>query len=895
MTRTASPIFCRYLSRVRIICVIVCICILSNLAAPLGAEAAGKANLPLCPLVLISEPVKDAKGSIERSLWAKSGLIKGLESSGYKLGQNLFVHIPGKPYSDLMSGAQAVREVLSRIVAGTGCENLDVAAYGVSGLVLRFGLEIGIIRDGLINNAIMLNAPQRGSFLADFLLQICKVVEHESVFEQETRKARFSPFGEVGGPLDPNAILAKSKGDLPASIGTSSFSWESEAWWVAKRALEIYEPLYSKYVQERFLSIPYVPIDSPKQTFAGWIKDNRPLIWENCIAQGHDSPFGPISDTELKSQPRKGQDFSIAYYELVAMAVGRNQYVVRMASRGSLVKSLFTEQYVPTSPKDAALHYGLKALVHYAKKALITVKAEVQKLVTDAIAGSVGYLDGPDSRLLRTLVKEDILVNMGTSAGQRFYRVRANNYLKSINQKSASEFLVRKTRFASLTGRVTNLLSIAWPQLGPNNLFCEVDCAVSPQGPRDIVRVFSGFLSPSYLDLLKDKRVQQSIISLLSEPGPMFESTVKHNERKPIEVSSWHPSYVSVLWEESQSQVFNVSIDVPSAPEGWGYLIWIEGHDGSHWLPVPGWNRLLAGATVVEAMLKNPSYRIGVRLVRQGALNPYTPGGKVESVFEKEVKSKVLAAAASSSGIDSDEGLKCPDGRPLEEGTVSSLLDPTSGLPNSGGTYQPEEGLPEHPGAGNEDIPTVRVVYRSKHTTLRKPSQVYHSYWEADFGDGDTAVVQGQPDLVISHTFDPYGPYQVRLTSYDNNDNVLIEKTWNVVTPGPEQVVREFKCRSVIPPEVELELAGPQKWVTGKHALFGGKVAWALPEGAQVIDVDCDPGEKFQVLWERSGEFTVFWAVTLTISYELDGKTLNVKNTYVTSKPVNVFTSGITQ
>lgn len=122
---------------------------------------------------------------------------------------------------------------------------------------------------------------------------------------------------------------------------------------------------------------------------------------------------------------------------------------------------------MPGSLKDAIIQYGLKALVHYAKKALVTVKAEIQRIIADTIVGSVGYLDGPDSKFLRRLVKEEVLVNLGTSSGQRFYRVPANYYLGQLNRKSSSAASTRNTRFVTITGRVTNLLGLVWPRWAP--------------------------------------------------------------------------------------------------------------------------------------------------------------------------------------------------------------------------------------------------------------------------------------------------------------------------------------------------------------------------------------------------------------------------------------------
>ncbi len=866
----------------RRLCLAMAVLVIFNLAGIDKIEAAAGQEIDKIPLVLISEPAKDGAANSDGCIWVKSGLVSRLESLGYSLGADLFVCVPDRPYKDLDSGALVINDMLNRVLASSGCSNVQVAAYGVSGLVLRICLEVGLIEDGVVADAIMLTAPQRGSFLAGLLFDMCQVVKHESVFEQSTRQSRFSPFGDVLSTSVGKTISAKNTGELPPAIGSNKFSWEGEAWWVAKRASEIYEPLYAEYVKGRFLSLPYIPIDSPKETFQGWIKRNRPLIWENCIARQEVPPLGPAPVSKLEhTSPERGQDLTTAYYEILAMDVARNQYVMRMASQGSLAKSLFSEAYVPSNWKDALIHYGSKALIHYAKKALVTVKAEVQKLIAGCIVHSAGFLDDSESLFLRRLAKEDVLVNLGTSLGERFYRVKSNYYLASLNEKSSAKASERKTRYVSLTGRVSNLAAIVWPQIAPNNFFCEVDSAIPPQGPRDIVRVFSGILSPSYLDLLKDKRVQESIIDVLPkelEPGEAARPT--DGRCKEMSVSSWHPAYIFAPGNLSNSEAFQVSIDVPLPPEGWGYAVWVEGYDGNHWLPVPGGRELLNAGKDVRVILKNQSYRAGIRLERTGIVNPYMPGGKAGSVFEKEITRNVWVALDSfGPGEVTDGNWAGPQLPPNEDS------QPSPGLSDE---------FPETPwDSGGEDIPTVRVVYRNKHTTLKKPEEVYHSYWEVDFGDGEAAVIQGQPDLLISHTFEASGSYFARMVSYDNNGKVLLEKTVKVEVPGQETASCEFRCKSVIPPKVDLRLQGPVRWITGKYALFAGHAAWELPEGAQITKVDCDPGDKFRVLWERSGEFTVLWGVTLTIDYELEGRVIRVKSTYVESMDVDVFTSGI--
>ncbi len=866
--------------------IVVCVCVLLNFGVPSFGETAQSHGVR-APLVLISEPVKGGVDEVKLSLWGKSGLISRLQNSGYELETNLFVFTPDEPYYDLDSGVYVLHKYLQQVAVTTKSTLLNVITYGVSGLVLRFGIELGIIQDGLIDNAIMLSTPQRGSFLADFMFQAYNVVKHEHMFEKETRSARFSPFGEVSGVLEVQSV--NSAGDLPLFIGTDKFDWESETWWVSKRAREIYEPLYSQYVQERFLMLPYVPVDSPKQTFAGWIQQNRPLLWRNCIEHAKDPPLGCVPMIDFNNLPDKGRDFSTAYYEILAMAVGKNQYVIRTASAGSLAQSLFASDYIPTDIKDAAIHYGLKTLIHFTKKALVTVKAELQKIITDSIIGSIGYLDNVENVILRRLSKEDVLINLGTSVGQRFQRVPANCYLQSMNDHSYSAAACRKTRFINITGRVTNLLSVVWPQVGPNNFFCEVDSSISPQGPRDIIRVFSGFLSPSHLNILKDERVYNSILSFLSDSMKDQEILIKDRQTEQLQVSSWHPLYVAVPWDVSPDQVFDISIRTSSLPEGWRCAIWVEGYDGTRWTPIQGMSEVIRGGSKTDIMLKTKSYRLGLRLIRQGNLNPYTPGGKVESVFEQEIHCdawagvEALAPGSGNSGGWQDEGPGIGTGDiPWEPGPDLEIGDD-------------EEFAPGFGGIDDEDIPQVRVVYRSKHTTLWKPDETYHLYWELDFGDGETLIIQGQPHLKVSHKFLAKGTYSVRAISVDNHGDPLIEKNWDVTIDGEEPEVYEFECKSVIPPEVKLDLSGPKKWVVGKQGLFSGKVTWNLPDDAQVTNIECDPGDKFYVIWERSGEFTVFWAVRLTIAYELENKVVRITNTYITSQNVDVLASGIVQ
>ena len=145
-----------------------------------------------------------------------------------------------------------------------------------------------------------------------------------------------------------------------------------------------------------------------------------------------------------------------------------------------------------------------------------------------------------------------------------------------------------------------------------------------------------------------------------------------------------------------------------------------QGYDGGQWLPLPECTELMTAGKDVNVILQDQSYRVGIRLTRLGIANPFTPGGRTESAFEKELTRKIRVDVDS---MDSGSGL---------DGT---------GLPGYTEDQGPNADFPEDPTGDGEGIPGVRVVYRNKHTTLWKPEEVCHLYWEVDFGDGESCLL----------------------------------------------------------------------------------------------------------------------------------------------------------
>ncbi len=831
------------------------------------------ASGPRVPLVLIGEPGKRDEGWLPESLSAKC------VAEGYQAERDLFVFSPG-PFQDFSDGAATLTGYVNQSVPASKTGQVDVVACGVSGLIVRLALEAGMIRDGTVRNLVMVGSPNRGTFLADLLKSVVDIAKHESLFEKETRAWRYLPIGEE--VLARDVIPEDGEGKPVAAVnypGPKEMTWEDEVAWISGRVNRVYEPLFAKYVEERYLVVPYVPAESPKETFAGWLQRTMPGFWESAVKGGTAPPdgdggFAGAGASLTRGTPPAGQDLSMAYYEVLSMEVAKNQYAMRLASKGSVLESLLKQPYVPAGWKDALLYYGIRVLQYYARKALVTVKTEVQQAIVNQIADRSGFVEGSDSPLLRRLIKDDLVVNLGTSMSRRFERLPANTYLRSLNGNSSQAGASRTTRYACVAARLANPWSLLWPQLGPNDYFLEVDSSIAPTGPRDCARVFPGFVAPSGEGLLADQDVQGYLFSLLNDGDTAVDTArplAGPGATGKLTVSSWRPSYVEVSGpRDSVSGNLALSVTLPDPPSGWQYEAWSEEPGAVKATPCSSLRDLATGGTYA---IRCPTGRIGLRLARTAPVNPVL-GGTVGSAFAVETKVEALVSV-------------------LEAGPIAG--EPGPGPQGPEGQDTEEDVPPKSAGDGTEGYPLVRVVNRSKQTTHKQAKETYHEFWVLDFGDGTAQRVDGCPLLEASHVFQAGGPYTVRAQSYDNRGDPLVSKEWQVKVAGADDASRKFSCRSIARPVARLTLTGPSMWVTGKPAAFSANLQVELPPGAEVVSIEYDPGSKFCVLWERAGDFQVSCAATARLRYLLEDDTLEVENTYVYASEVTVLTTGVTR
>lgn len=846
---------------------------------------AGKGE-PRVPVLILEEPETGGLPTVLEGSNSNGGkaisacshpMVSRLEKDGYVFGTSVFILTSAEPFYSLQVGGDWVSRAVSLVLSKTGASRLNIIAYGVTGLAARCAIESGVVSHFAVGDLFMVSSPNRGTFVAEFLKSLITRAVLESMWEKGTRVQRY--------------LQLFSDRD-EAKVGENSLRrwvpeatpWEDEISWIIRRSESVYEPLYARYVAERYFSIPYVPIDSPNKTFAGWLSENAPRMWESLIQKGTDPPMVAGPAGSKASRP----GLSSAYYELVAMDVARNQYVTKTSPQKGLLDSLFGGAYVPVDLRDAAFYYGERLLWHYAGKALGTIKAETQEWLAERLLKAAGFGGEPASPLLDTLVRERVLVNLGKSLGERFERVEANVSLASTNDCSGSRNAGRTTRYISVVGQTLNPWGIVWPHIGPNDLYCEVDCAVAPMGPFDIVQVVDGWFSPSHEGIRKNKKALDFIISVLSDSNKEKPYALKLPSAEPIlswaTVSSWRPTYlVAETGGTLADRTVIATVSMAAPPGGWQYMLWTEDALG-----IVNDSKVQAFGGAVDVAFHDAD-TLGVRLIRSGPANPVGIGGRVESAFSKEIQSRVQISVqtvvTSVGGDPRSTGTPGPGG--VQEPGGSS--GPTT--PALGGTDEGETGSAIDP----SDLPLVRVVYRSKQTTLKEPSETYHEWWSVDWGNGKCEVVAGRALLEMTHRYAKEGEYEATFTSYDPQGKRILEKTFDLSVTGDSDRLQSVACQSIPRMDVDLMLAGPSKWITGKPAKYNGRLWMDLPQDVELVELSYDPGESFCVLWERAGDFVVSVAATAKLRYTIEDKEITVKNTYVQSMPVTVLTTGVTR
>ena len=374
------------------------------------------------------------------------------------------------------------------------------------------------------------------------------------------------------------------------------------------------------------------------------------------------------------------------------------------------------------------------------------------------------------------------------------------------------------------------------------------------------------------------------ILSMLSGSNEEEPLTVKPLSAGPSlswgTAATWRPTYlVAEKGPYPADTAVVATISVANPPAGWQYLLWTEDETGTVYDP-----KTQSSGGAVDVGLHD-GMKLGIRLVRSG---PSIPCLSEQSgfAFSEEFSSRFQCPSGSRTSIER---------RPVRgaDGQGGAAI----WRPGYGNNGEPKlrEGQDHGEACGIPDLPMVRVVYRSKQTTLKEPSETYHEWWDVDWGDGRREVVAGQVSLEMSHRYAEEGKHEATLTSFDSRGKKILTKTFDLYVSGEEDFEQTVRCESIPKVMIDVILSGPAKWITGKPAQYNGHLWTDLGEGVEILEVSYDPGESFLVLWERAGDFTVSVAATVRLRYALEDKEIIVKNTYVQSMPVIVLTTGVTR
>ncbi|MBE3519769.1 MAG: hypothetical protein IMW97_05625 [Firmicutes bacterium] len=884
------------------------------------------------PLVLASE------GPGGREYWRKTGVLDMLSKNGWCEGQDLWIFQPGGAFGDLPDVSSEFAAFVRETVRAEGIGEIQVVASGVAGLYVRYCVEEGLLDPVRVKTLVTVASPHRGAFFAGVIKSVLAMIRYEQEVSKDTRlldviAGKAPPVEEFG--LD--VILA----DTP---------WESESQFVLERA-RYYERLYHEYLMERHFAVPGLPLESSQETFPGWVSRRYPQIWEAKIAGGTLCERGAPRDPAPPTAPT---GLTLAYYELLAMEAAKNGYAMKIVPRKSLLESITGDSHIPTSWRDALVHYGLKILAFAAKNLVILGKGAAEERVLAWGVQRLGFLDGPDDPFLGRLVTETVVVNMGRSGRNRFFVLPANAYLAAWNRSSVSS---RKgTRYISMVERRPDITRLVWPQMGPSDWFVEVDAAVAPAGPDDVVMVFNTLGSLPGRGLLGNKLAREALLKTLKDPSsvcslvrPRLGGTAR------VEVSSWRPSVVSIPEVTGGGGgEYEIRVSFGSVPAGWR-LVAVPAANSPDVLlatdpedPAEGriWGAVSAPRSQTDARmggLVSPSSAVPAHEGGNGSTSRTTPGAgvigfRMRARSDNSEKSPVEAGVVLKL-VPEDRSLAGPmslvperytrevsmnvlvEVKPQEELAGTEWPESAAG-PDSGsirgegeptqGKWEPTRGKGEPAVVGGSELPDRTATHESR-TEESKEKAVLPGGTGSSEGSRGTphdAVGVGLPDDELADNQSrgedrmagSPGEEEVELPAESREQEVAEGNPAELAGWGPLIVVtyRSKKTAHWAPEEnyrvpFSLELLGPKKWVTGKPAKFEASFRVDTPPGVTLESVSFDPAPKFAVIWKRAGDFKVGVAVKAKFRVTLGAEEVRVTNVYYTEVPVSVLTLGITE
>lgn len=896
----------------------------ASAAAGLPGTGAGPVSELLVPLVLVHGLTSGGPRVWGEREPAARGLFGRLTAAGYSPGKTLFAY----DYADTTNADYAVLaevglgRVVERALAASGAGRVDIVAFGSGALVARYWAATYRGGAAPLRNLVMIAPPNHGQLQADLL----KVFYHTDRLVRGG--AGTAPAGSGRAPFPGGAGFP----DPPVFV--------TEDQYVGVRAAD-YSNLYAEYVLTTRLlgggGSQGGTGAAPPPDYEPWLVITRGDLVEDFI-YGAEAPSGP-----------RGLGLTLAYYEILALRVGRQLHLARVVTARGLPPLPSIGKIIDDGWKASLLGYLKQLLLDWgvgkARELWLRERSGAALSLGEVLSGFAA-----GSPAMSRLVPEHLLFPAG---GWLERQVLCNWFLSDWQDREAAN-RPSGSRYVTIAGSCPNLLGLTGLQTGANDLVVEVASTLLEPSPADVFVLREGLLAV-HRSLAGDAAAASAVLRTLLDPSPAAEG-------KGLGAAGlWEPVY-HVLSSETAREARGGGLavevalaDPPAAGlDGLSALVWLalvpagpggeatSGEppvpvaffhmeppggpadirrvpllQGAAYAPAPGPGQvLILGVRLVPdpSGMDTPAYLTLARYIKRDTKIPFSysvtsrlaPPGPV--VSPGPVASP--GAAASSGSVGRAEPTTAPP--KAKDDPASGRVDGDDPAPVEGSADapggEPEEdpdgpsGSGSEPTTGKAEIvaspeppPLVSVIRVTKMTTTKRESRVFHARWEWDFGDGErhTDDDPSHTLVTVEHTYAAAGTYTARAVSRANDGRLLRELTWTAEV-GPGEAI-SFEAETIVEPVVSITIEGPRKWVTGRPARFKvtAEVTWPPRTRRQVLRAY--PGWLFDVVWEKPGAFEVRAAVNVRQSYEFPERRLTVSNTYVVVMPIEIFTPGLTE
>jgi len=892
-------------------------------AAPSATSSVTTSAAAVVPVILVGDwggPQTRAWGALDPQA---GGLYGRLCRAGFSPGRTLFVldDASVRGAGGLDAARAALRDLIALARRASGALRVDIVTYGAGALLARACAEGAAAP--VVRNVVMIAPPNRGSSFFAW-------VRLAGEIERQSRP--LSP------PLDEAGDAATGEAGPSGGFDTATY--------VTARVAATWAALYEEYLQWLLVAQPETATTT-RPSFEAWLMKERPSCFAENITGAAAPPVAPPAAAAAGGppyvQPAEGTGLSRAFYELLAINVARCRALERAGGGAGLLQALKTPSLLEQGASKPWQRWLWRIAAWFGRQLQRFARARGPAVVTVAAAHRDGI--DPCGRYADALVPEVLSLPGCAAGGYGDLRVPANVWLERWNAWEEGRRAARDVvpafdaglephpnpRYIVIAGR----LPVQIPKSGLPPAFtvppagdlvvAPADTLLSPCA-NDVFIPVSGLLA-LHPALPLARGVQDEVLRWLTADYPAVTAYSlpggggvadafgpRWEARDNCTVVATRPAYVSVDGRQGAplpGLTLRLDVEVQSPRQSWVEVRgWAYVQDRGSGVVTRREISFANCEGLLGGGLEFSDFGLGAALVRLGlrAFPAGPAGARAAATGQVEGLAATLRLSYGPAGdapAGPEQATDTPPTAPASGAPPAAGGSPADGTPSGEGDAwgdpiaTPGTGVAPAPGVG----PLIRVKLRTKHTTLVREAHHQHVRWEWDFGDGGgmTDADPTHTTCTVRHRFAAPGHYVVSAASYDAGGKLLCRLTWSVDVPAPppgeeggagsgagDGMERELTAQAPLEPGVAVNLDGPREWMAGIPAQYWVRVSVTDPPGGRSRVVDIDPGPAFQVLWERPGHYLVQVAVTVETTYEVDGKAVRLRSTWVYSWPVTV-------